>query len=399
MLGDTHPGSVPPCPTCRNPVDVKSRHVVVRGSTVQVYCSETCKTGRHELRREPRPPALAPKKPIALIGAARRRRRAGVRGSSSGRAASAGWRPPRWPRSSARAPASAAPANGAPAVDPSIAEAKASEDRWIAELAMDAWIHPLAGPTRRMPIRDSRVFGAERPGDRPGECGSGHCGVDIGGEIWGEPVMAVHDGVVARVQRDPNPHRGGHYVKLSHRGGTVFTYYFHLAAMPSWLEEGDEVKMGRGDRPARRHRRHQLGAAPPLRAVGEGERRSKEPEQYIDPEVLIALWPLKVPPGPGERSALALSSPGPIRGPFVGRRKKARGLEAGAGEVEQDRGGERGRGRDARPGRDRDVGERAVGGAGRGQALRPDRPRRQAVGVRPTANSTGWPLETAAVAV
>jgi hypothetical protein len=53
----------------------------------------------------------------------------------------------------------------------------------------------------------------------------------------------------------------------------------------------------------------------------------KVPEQYIDPEVLIALWPLKNLPAPGERApAVALSSPGPgmIRGPFVGRgRRKA----------------------------------------------------------------------------
>ena len=53
--------------------------------------------------------------------------------------------------------------------------------------------------------RDSRVFGAVRPGERPAECRNGHCGVDLGGEIWGEQVHAVHDGVVDCVQRTPTP--------------------------------------------------------------------------------------------------------------------------------------------------------------------------------------------------
>ena len=89
-----------------------------------------------------------------------------------------------------------------------------------------------------MPVRDSRVFGADRPGDRPIECRKGHCGVDLGGEIWGEQVHAAHDGVVDRVQRDANEAHGGHYVRIAHRNGTVFTQYFHLAAIPRWVEPG-----------------------------------------------------------------------------------------------------------------------------------------------------------------
>jgi hypothetical protein len=45
-----------------------------------------------------------------------------------------------------------------------------TEASLIADLGRDAWLHPLAGPFRRMPARDSRVFGAERAGDRPIEC-------------------------------------------------------------------------------------------------------------------------------------------------------------------------------------------------------------------------------------
>src|SRR5688572_1225522 len=33
------------CPRCHKPVDVKSRHVSVAGSTVRVYCSDACLQG------------------------------------------------------------------------------------------------------------------------------------------------------------------------------------------------------------------------------------------------------------------------------------------------------------------------------------------------------------------
>src|SRR5262252_60294 len=82
----------------------------------------------------------------------------------------------------------------------------------LAALGRDAWLHPLAGPVRRMPRSDSRVFGAVRPGNRAVECRNGHCGVDLGGEIWGEYIRAVHDGVVDFVQRGANTEHGGEFV-------------------------------------------------------------------------------------------------------------------------------------------------------------------------------------------
>ena len=168
-----------------------------------------------------------------------------------------------------------------------------TEQSLLAALGRDAWVHPLAGPVRRMPLRDSRVFGAERPGARPAECRNGHCGVDLGGEIWGEHVHAVHDGVVDWVQRGPNPDHGGEYVRLSHRNGTVFTQYFHLAAIPRELQKGTPVKGGQvigllgdsGVKESTAHLHFTIAVRP-----------SKEtPERYIDPEPLIALWPLRVP--------------------------------------------------------------------------------------------------------
>jgi hypothetical protein len=171
---------------------------------------------------------------------------------------------------------------------------------FMSEIGGDRWIHPLAGPVRRMPIRSSRVFGAARHGDRPGECRSGHCGVDLGGEMWGEPIMAVHDGVVDRVKR-VDEGRGGMYVRLAHRGGKVFSQYFHLAAIPRRLSEGDKVRAGQvigllGDTGVKESTAH-LHFAISVKATPTSR------EIYMDPEPLIALWPLKVPRANGGADA------------------------------------------------------------------------------------------------
>ncbi len=168
-----------------------------------------------------------------------------------------------------------------------------TESNFLASLGQDAWIHPLSGPVRRMPRADSRVFGAVRPGERPAECRNGHCGVDLGGEIWGEQVHAVHEGVVDFVQRNANPDRGGEFVRLAHRDGTVFTQYFHLAAIPTGLERGVHVKSGDvigllGDTGVKESAPH-LHFAISVRPYKDG------PERYLDPEPLIALWPVRVP--------------------------------------------------------------------------------------------------------
>ena len=171
---------------------------------------------------------------------------------------------------------------------------------FMGELNGDRWIHPLPGPTRRMPIRTSRVFGASRHGDRPGECRSGHCGVDIGGEVWGEPILAVHDGVVDRVKR-VDEGNGGMYVRISHREGKVFSQYFHLAAIPRDLSAGDKVRAGQvigllgdtGVKESNPHLHFTISVKPSRDAR----------EIYMDPEPLIALWPVKVPKATGGADA------------------------------------------------------------------------------------------------
>ena len=268
------------CEKCQRPLRGR-RFVHMAGSSVTVFCSDDClrarvretMSARSESRRR-RAGRLAVS--VSLVGAILTPHQGlgpprvhASSGPAAGYASALGqgkWFGPVWPP---------------------------TEASWLNELGHDAWIHPLAGPFRRMPQSDGRVFGADRPGDRPIECRNGHCGVDIGGEIWGEHVHAAHDGVVDRVQRAPNEERGGHYVRLSHRGGTVFTQYFHLAAIPRGLAPGVPVKAGDvigllGDTGVKESTAH-LHFTISVRPAPDW------PEQYIDPEPLIALCPLRIP--------------------------------------------------------------------------------------------------------
>jgi hypothetical protein len=201
----------------------------------------------------------------------------------------------------------------------------------LAALGRDAWIHPLAGPVRRMPRTDARVFGAVRPGDRPIECQNGHCGVDLGGEIWGEYVRAAHDGVVDFVQRGANPLRGGEFVRISHRGGTVFTQYFHLAAIAPRLERGMFVRCGDviglvGDTGVK--------ASAPHLHFAVSIRVPDRPERYIDPEPLVALWALRIPIDDGLAGMVTTASaPGVPLGSLnllPGRKRRGAQLRRGA---------------------------------------------------------------------
>jgi murein DD-endopeptidase MepM/ murein hydrolase activator NlpD len=157
----------------------------------------------------------------------------------------------------------------------------------------DVWFHPLPGPKRTLPERDSRRFGAAREGMRPDECAGGHCGVDIGTEK-GMLVLAAHDGVVERIERDPEVggRRGneGRFIRINHKGGTVVTSYIHLDAIREDLRPGIPVKAGEaiatvGDTGVHSSGPH-LHFAISVRPSLDG------PELYINPEPLLILWPL-----------------------------------------------------------------------------------------------------------
>jgi murein DD-endopeptidase MepM/ murein hydrolase activator NlpD len=150
------------------------------------------------------------------------------------------------------------------------------------------WFHPLAGPERALPARADRRFGARRPPPRPAECELGHCGVDLGSTV-GEPVFAVFDGVVDKVQRDPDADpRAGIGVILSHNEGTVRSRYLHLDSIVPELRPGDAVKggqlIGRLGRTGILHSGPHLHFGLSLR---EGSR-----DVYLDPEPYLRSWKL-----------------------------------------------------------------------------------------------------------
>jgi murein DD-endopeptidase MepM/ murein hydrolase activator NlpD len=178
-----------------------------------------------------------------------------------------------------------------------------------------------------MPVSDSRVFGAERPGERPGECRNGHCGVDLAG-YWGEPVHAVHDGVVERVQRGPNEDHGGLYVRIAHRDGSILSQYFHLAAIPRWVQTGAPVKVGDlvglvGDTGVKHSAPH-LHFTLSVRAAASG------PDKYMDPEPLIALWPLRIAVDESSHVLTAHVAPGVPLGAATHRRPHGKHTAAAA---------------------------------------------------------------------
>jgi murein DD-endopeptidase MepM/ murein hydrolase activator NlpD len=163
----------------------------------------------------------------------------------------------------------------------------------------DVWFHPLYGPLRRLPARNTRRFGAAREGLRPEECEGGHCGVDLG-STRGEPVLAAHDGVVERVVRDAEQggRRGneGRFIRINHKGGTIVTSYMHLDTIRDDLKPGIPVKSGEpigtiGDTGV-------LRSGPHLHFAVSVRPKVDETELFIDPEPLLHLWPLKdAPPG------------------------------------------------------------------------------------------------------
>ena len=213
-------------------------------------------------------------------------------------------------------------ANAAPAIDEHAASARSDEEvRWtrpLLDLRLTSlprepvrawrpqpvpvaaprpeWFHPLAGPSRALPANDSRRFGAARPQPRPAECELGHCGVDLG-TTAGEPVFAVFDGVIERIERDetratnPADARAGRFVRIGHENGTMVTRYLHLDSIRADLSEGDRVRGGEmigrlgstGISTSGPHLHFSLSL------------REGAAERYIDPEPLLRSWRLPSP--------------------------------------------------------------------------------------------------------
>lgn len=111
-------------------------------------------------------------------------------------------------------------------------------DEWYPTLL--EWTHPVPGSPDVLPRTATRVFGAHRS-DSDNDCGGGHCGVDLEGEM-GQPVVAVAWGLVSRIQTEDVGH-GGRYVRIEHPD-FVYTSYFHLDRIAPGLEVGMEIEPG-----------------------------------------------------------------------------------------------------------------------------------------------------------
>lgn len=315
------------CPTCNGAVDVRSRHVAVHRGAVRVYCSAECLDQRDAL------PAEAQTVAIAMPPKRRRAWWIAALLVPAGVAAFVATSELREAREPALAPPTPALATTIAPAPPTV---KIADDpqhdadaKLVDELSHDAWIHPLAGPSRRMPRNHTGAFGADRAGERPPECVSGHCGVDLG-YMWGERVYAVHEGVVDFVNRGPNEERGGVFVRIAHRDGTLYSWYFHLAAVPKSIRPGVKVQAGEmiglvGDTGIKH-------SAPHLHFALSVKTSKHVRERYLDPEPLIAIWPLWLPDADGKGGKVVTNEePGvPVRAAGGGskRSKKAKAARA-----------------------------------------------------------------------
>ena len=305
------------CPVCRLPYDpLRARATLVVDGRVRAFCSPVCK--ERSLKPEP---VSAPIVLPAVRPAARSRPTAAaalialVVGGGGMMIGSRLFE--HAPSAAARIarPTVAVASKPPEKPRPTPEEALALITKQSAENERDIWVHPLYGPERVLPARSSRRFGAPREGMRPEECREGHCGVDLGTRK-GETVIAAHDGVVERVQRDADEggRRGneGRFVRINHKGGTVVTSYIHLDTIRNDLKPGIPVKAGEpigtvGDTGVQRSGPH-LHFAVSVRPAYE------EPELFIDPEPLLHLWPLRDRPDPSElppraRKLAAASTP------------------------------------------------------------------------------------------
>jgi murein DD-endopeptidase MepM/ murein hydrolase activator NlpD len=278
------------CPACGNGYDpLRSRAVKVVDGRVRAFCSNACRDRGVPVppeltileEEEPLPPTPRTKYwPVAVGIAVAIATLLAVGGN----------------RLQVVAPIAPAALAMKPPPPPTADEAMAVFAR-ASDEGVDVWVHPLVGPERKLPERASRRFGASREGMRPDECGTGHCGVDLGGKK-GELVMAVHDGVIERVQRNAEEggHRGneGRFIMVNHKGGTVVTSYIHLDGIREDLRPGVPVHAGEvigtvGDTGVRESGPH-LHFAVAVRPRPEGDML------FIDPEPMLHLWPLKMHP-------------------------------------------------------------------------------------------------------
>lgn len=274
------------CLVCRNAIGDGERFILVRRGREEAHCSQACLVAHVERRRRARAATnrrwLLRVAAVALVVAGVPRLWHRVR---LPRARTIAFEAPDLPPPRPQRPE---PPVYGPAWPP-------TDDDWRIAFASTTWVYPLPGPTRRVPTPDDRILSARPPAGHPAAiCRfAGRCGVDVGGELWGEHVYAVHDGVVDHVQHGAGDGRGDVYLRLVHFGGMAFTHYDHLAAVPRNIVHGAAVKAGdliglvgdTGSEHAGRYVHFALSVRP----------STALPEVYWDPTELMADWPLRLP--------------------------------------------------------------------------------------------------------
>ncbi len=160
-----------------------------------------------------------------------------------------------------------------------------------------SWVHPIAGTEEQVPIKGTRLFRAARPGDRPSECGEGHCGVDLDAPR-GTPVVSVRPGIIEKVMRDEDA-SGGRYVWIQHDDLRLRTEYFHLDRVAPDLQVGDTVVAGQWlgtlGRSGIEHSEPHLHFA--VRDLDRGE-RYVDPEPFLEDAVVMGLLEMRLAPQP-----------------------------------------------------------------------------------------------------
>jgi predicted nucleic acid-binding Zn ribbon protein len=281
------------CVVCKTPVDEGERFVLIRGGRAEIHCSRVCLVANVERRRLARAAVhrqwllLAAAVAVIVVGSVRLWHR---------------FHPP--PRQTISfEPPDIRPAPPPRPEPPMYGPAwPPTDEDWQTLFASVAWIYPLPGPTRRAPAADARIPPSRPPAGRPGPVCRvpAKCGVDLGGELWGEHVYAAQDGIVDRVQHAAGEHaagdaRGDVYLRLSHFGGMVFTHYDHLAAVPRGITRGAAVRAGEliglvGDTGTEHaHPGRYIHFALSVRPS------SELAEVYWDPTEMMRQWPLRVP--------------------------------------------------------------------------------------------------------
>jgi murein DD-endopeptidase MepM/ murein hydrolase activator NlpD len=274
-----------PCFNCESPVRERNGVVFVRWRRQELYCSESCLRATRRQRARARAAILrrwslrlgAPALLVFGVAILWTHHRAPARRSIS----------VAWPEI-AEWQQQPPPVVFGPPWPP-------TDQQWTAVFDGARWTFPLPGPARRAATPDGNIFAPAPPREPPARCrDEGHCGVDLGGELWGEHVYAALDGVVERVQAEGNDAPGGRSVRILHFGGMAYTQYFHLAATPKRIVRGAHVRAGDvigllGDTGLDRGRAHLCFAL--------SVRPSRElAEVYWDPAPWLAGAALRVPP-------------------------------------------------------------------------------------------------------